>query len=814
MKYIYALILAVVLTSVLFVNLSQAAGFPFNENEGKSVSISGNVTSLDGEIIPFANILVLGTVKGTYTNLDGSFQIFDLPEGDYVIKVSAVGFKSFNREVKVTLGQVNKLELIFEEIGVEMPQITVIADKDRIFSRVPGSVSFIDQKELKALNPISGNEAIRRSPGVHVVDEEGVGMRVNIGIRGLDPDRSRSVLVMEDGIPVALAPYGEPEMYYSPAIDRMTGVEILKGSGQVLYGPQTIGGVVNYITANPPQEEEGTVKIQAGQGGYFSGMVAYGNTFGNTGIAVNLLKKRADQVGYVGFDITDFNAKLLFNINPKSSLGMKLGVYNETSDATYIGLTQTMFDAGNQDFTRMAPEDRLDVRRYSLSFSHQYDFNKNVRLKTTAFGYTTTRNWNRQDFSRNTNSNTPPANWTGITWGDKAVPGGAVFMRNSTGNRDRQFEVAGLEPRLEVDYDIFGAKNELIVGTRFLYERAYEQRVNGTKAAVKSGNLVEEEIRTGYALSGYVQNKINVTDKLLLSAGVRMENFDYERDINRRSFSGIGLRDTVLMAGNSITEIIPGIGFNYKPTQVIGVFGGAHRGFAPPRVKDAISNVGEVYQLDAERSWNYELGLRSDINNWIFVEMTGFFMDFSNQIIPVSESSGGLGTGLVNGGATNHKGIEGAVVFDLSRAMGLKKTKLMYDFNAAYVDASFSGDRFLGDVNISGNKTPYAPEFFINSALTLETQSGFGARLNGNFVASQFTDELNTVASSSSGETGQIPSYFVMDAVLNYNVAKWNTNFNLTVKNLTDERYISNRRPQGIRLGLPRFVTAGFEFRF
>lgn len=785
-----------------------------HENEGKSLAITGRVSGLDGAGVPYANIIVIGTVKGAYTDLDGSFRIYDLSAGEYSIRISAVGYKSLVQNIKIADGQVVELILNFEEIGVEMPQFTVIAEKDRIFSKVPGSVTYIDNREIKNLNPISGNEVLRRSPGVHVVDEEGIGMRANIGIRGLDPDRSRSVLVLEDGVPVALSPYGEPELYYTPAIDRMSGVEILKGSGQVLYGPQTIGGVVNYITANPSQEQEGIVKIQGGQGGFFSGLVSYGNTFGNTGVAVNLLKKRADQVGYVGFDITDFNTKLLFDLNPKSTLGVKLGVYDETSNSTYIGLTQPMVDRGGQDFVLMAPDDRLDVRRYSLSFSHKYAFSENVRLNTIAYGYTTTRNWSRQDFSRNTNSNTPPANWTGVTWGDTSVPNGAVFMRNSTGNRNRQFEVAGIEPRLEIDHNLFSIRNELVVGTRFLYERAFEQRVNGTKAGVRSGNLVEDEMRTGYALSAYAQNKFNLSDRLLVSGGVRVEHFDYERDIFRRSFPGVGIRDTSLVASNVISEVIPGVGFNYKANSNMAVFGGIHKGFAPPRVKDAISNVGEVYELDAEKSWNYELGFRSDVRNWIFMEVTGFIMDFSNQVIPVSESSGGAGTGLVNGGATFHRGVEGAAVIEVSKILGWRRTKLVYDLNAAFVDARYSEDRFLGDVNISGNVTPYAPRLFFNSAITLETQGGFQGRLVGNYVSSQFTDELNTVVPAASGEIGQMSSYFTLDAVMQYHISKLKSTFNLTVKNLTDERYIVSRRPQGIRLGIPRMITAGFEFKF
>ncbi|MGY6743424.1 MAG: TonB-dependent receptor domain-containing protein [Cecembia sp.] len=786
-----------------------------NDNkDGKMLALSGRVISPEGETIPFANILVVGTVKGTYTNLDGSFQIFDLEDGEYTIKVSAIGYKSFTRTIQILNGNVRELDLVFEETGVEMPQITVIASRDRVFSRVHGSVTYIDAKEIQTINPLSGNEVLRRSPGVHVVDEEGLGMRVNIGIRGLDPDRSRSVLVMEDGVPVALAPYGEPEMYYTPAMDRMAGVEILKGSGQVLFGPQTIGGVINYITANPPQEEEGSIYIQGGQGGFFSGIVNYGNTFGNTGIQANLLRKRADNVGPTEFDITDFNTKFLFNLNERSELGMKLGIYNEVSNSTYIGINQVMFDRGGaEDFTRLAPDDRLDVSRYSLSFSHKYRFNKNVRLRTIAYGYTTTRDWNRQDFAINDN-NTPPSNWTGVVWGDVEVPGGAIFMRDGTGNRKRSFEVAGVEPRLEVDYKFFNLNNELILGTRYLYERAFEQRVNGTKAGVQSGDLVEDEVRTGHALAAYFQNKVNVTSKVDLNVGLRLESFDYERDIRRRNFAGVGIRDTVLVAGNVINEVIPGFGFNYRPAQNLNVFGGVHKGFAPPRTKDAITALGDVLDLEAERSVNYELGFRTEPSRWLFVEATGFVMNFSNQIIPVSESAGGLGFGLVNGGATLNRGVETALVMDLSNLFGMSKTSLTYDINATYVKATFSEDRFKGDVNINGNRTPYAPEWFINSAITLQTQSGFGLRLVGNFVASQFGDELNTVEATADGRIGLIPSYKVFDAVLNYDVSKWNSRFNLSIKNLTDERYIATRRPQGIRVGIPRFITAGYEFRF
>lgn len=134
--------------------------------------------------------------------------------------------------------------------------------------------------------------------------------------------------------------------------------------------------------------------------------------------------------------------------------------------------------------------------------------------------------------------------------------------------------------------------------------------------------------------------------------------------------------------------------------------------------------------------------------------------------------------------------------------------------NVTYVNAFYDADQFVNDVNIKGFRTPYAPEWLIYSSLGIESNSGFAAKLTANYVGAQFGDELNTITPSVDGLIGEIPSYFLLDAVLSYKISPWNAAFNLSMKNLTDERYISTRRPQGIRVGLPRFITAGFEINF
>ncbi|MEZ4828209.1 MAG: TonB-dependent receptor [Bacteroidia bacterium] len=690
----------------------------------------------------------------------------------------------------------------------EMPQVSIFQKNYGLFGSVPGSTGYLDENALKRVQALSGNEVIRKVAGVHVVDEEGLGLRANIGIRGLDPDRSRSVLILEDGIPVALNPYGEPEMYYTPSMDRMQGVEILKGSGQILFGPQTIGGVINYLTADPPESSAGSASVSGGEGGFFRGLFSYGNTSENAGFRLNYLHKRAENIGPTSFQINDLSTKIKLK-SGRSSLGLKLGYYDETSNSTYIGLTQSMYDAGELDFVNMAPDDKLDIRRYAASLVHDYRINHIFQVKTVAFGYTTTRNWRRQDFS----SNPLVSNRTGIVWGDTTIAGGAVYMRDQNAHRNRAFEVAGIESQLISAFATGNVSHYIQTGIRYMHERAFEQRINGMKKDAASGQLVSDEIRTGNAVSGYWQDKIYISPKLSATAGIRLEYYDYARNIIRE-----GDTDTSIFALNTISSLIPGIGINYRPGEMMTFFAGIHRGFAPPRVKDAISNNGVVYNLDPELSWNGETGLRIQMKNILSAELTGFYMQFSNQIIPVSESSGGSGAGLVNGGETRHLGLEMSFSADFAPLLNLKDYYLGINTNFTLVEAVFTEDRFITTggqkVNINGNRTPYSPALFITSGLSFESASGWGINFNGNYTGEQFSNELNSIAPSPDGRTGLIPSFFTLDGTVFYTLQRIPLVFRVSGKNLTNERYIVSRRPQGIRVGLPRYVLAGLEISF
>jgi len=701
-----------------------------------------------------------------------------------------------------------------DSIRKEMPQVVIIGKKDRLFTQVPGSLSLIDPKELKQTAALTSNEVLRKLPGLNVVDEEGAGLRLNVGIRGLDPDRSRNVLVLENGIPIALGPYGEPELYFSPSIDKMAGIEVVKGSGQILFGPQTTGGVINMFTFDPPAQEQIRMKLSGGMGGIFSGLWSYGNSLGKVGFLVSYLHKRANNLGPTWFQVNDLSAKIKLQTSQRSSLGLKIGLYHELSNSTYIGLTQTMFDAGGQDYAQLAPLDRLPVKRYAISATHKLYVNPRLNIQTTAFGYTISRNFQRQDFTFNALAN----NKSGQIWGDPSVSNGAIYMLNSSGNRNRNFGVAGIEPQLKWAYTLLNTQNELQSGVRYLYEQAEEQFIIGQKADASAGDMRDSEVRRGHALSFYAQNKINLTQKLSLNMGVRYENFNYERQILRGRFTlnnQVLVRDTNLVANNRVQSIIPGAGVNYAWSEKLQFFAGLHKGFAPPRIKDAINTSGYSYNIDAALSMNYEIGTRFKVGEFLDLECTAFAMDFENQLIPVSVSSGNTNAaGIINGGKTMHKGIEAGFKLDFSPLLGIKNS-IKLESNATFQNAYYNANRFVlangSTINVKGYQVPYSPRVMINSAISYSPEKGIGFKLATNYISSQFSDELNSISSSANGRSGKIGSRVITDFNLFYELPKRKISAYIAAKNIGNVRYISTRRPEGIRVGLPGLITAGFE---
>lgn len=782
--------------------------------QSKRGSVSGHILDQNGAAVANATVTLRHGAaafdRTVHTDEAGAFRFDDLIYDRYALSATSTGFAVATHEIMLAAGESLEVNLTLNAGPIAETVViasTRIVDTLETVERTPGSVDVIDPKTLEDSRPFTSSEVLRKVTGINVRDEEGFGLRPNIGIRGLNPTRSTKVLLLEDGIPLTYAPYGDNASYYHPPVERFESIEILKGSGQILYGPTTVGGVINYITPTPPLKSSGYVSLTGGNRDYLNGHLNYGFTVGNTGLLFDYTRKqgegsRRDQRS----GLNDFNFKSVTTFGLRQALTIKANYYGERSNVTYSGLRLAEYIADpRQSIFR---NDHFSGNRYGASATHALVINNNLVMTTNIYGSIFQRDWWRQS----SNSGERPNRLRTLAGGDPDCTG-MNDLNTTCGNqgRLRRYYVRGIEPRFRANFRAFGFNNEMDFGGRIHFETQERQQQNGDLPNSRNGVIVESNRRRNSAYSAYIQNRFLFGD-LTVTPGLRVEHIKLERT-NRLANGGVGVTGRT-----RLTQLIPGLGFSYRAARNTIVFAGLHKGFAPPRTEDVINNnTGGSIDLDPELSWNYEIGVRSIPRTGVRLEATLFRMDYENQIIAAS-LAGGIGSTLTNGGETLHQGLELNGRIDTGAIL---KSRHNFYVRTAYTFlpiAEFTGVRLSSipgftSVSVSGNRLPYAPEHMLNAAAGYSHPSGLDAFMEAVHVGSQFSDDLNSIAPTADGQRGLISGYTIWNATANYNVERLHTTFFITVKNLFDELYIVDRT-RGILPGSPRLMQAGLKFRF
>ncbi|CAG4885341.1 TonB-dependent receptor [Georgfuchsia toluolica] len=662
---------------------------------------------------------------------------------------------------------------------IELPRIDVIGEGEQSVARQPGSVAIIDKEALALAQPVSTQDALKSVPGIVIREEEGYGFIPNIGMRGLNPNRSQKVLVLEDGVPIAPGLFLANESYYSPRIERMQSIEVLKGAAGLRYGPTTIGGVINYKTKNP--EEGVKVTARAGSHGYqLLGLDAGGTALSGEAIGgISLVTAQGDGFRHNGFDMTDAVVKGGMALGDKQWLSAKFTYYDNEVNTSYVGLRPNEFQ--NDPTKNPAPNDWFLTDRTSFDLNHELEIGDSMKLNTLLYWSELTRDyWRREVQSRSADGTT-------------FVPcdGGAYCMNGN----NRTFEMMGLDSRLHIAYDGFGIKNEAEIGIRLHSDKLDNTKIRSkTDPNARSGDLTSDDTQKANGIAFYGQNRFLVNERIAITPGLRIETYDQERKSELTGLDG----------KSDNTEVMPGIGATWQVAPQAQLFAGMFKGFSPAMVATAISAAGVDENLDAERSTNFEIGVRGAVDRLSY-EATAFHMDFDNQIIPQSES-GGVGATVTNAGKTLNQGLEGAIGYDLGAGWGV-------DTNATWVPtAKFNSTKMVAGIDRNGNRLPYAPKLTSNLALK-HTAGGLKSSLGIYHVSSQFVDPENTEAESADGRRGKIPAYTTVNLNAHYAVNKQLSVFG-TVRNLLDKKCIASRNPDGIFPGAERNFEAGMSYKF
>lgn len=757
--------------------------------------LRGRVTDQGAYPIHDARVTLSGpSERSTRTRGDGRYELAVEAADSAVLRVSAIGYEPVERTVALRGalrggGTTENFTLV--RAAQTVPEITVTSLAPDELAGIPGSTAIVGPGVLQKRAPISMMDALRTVPGLTTSDEDPYGLNLNVGIRGLPARRSSRTLLLEDGMPILLGPYGDPSMHYGPPRESVERIEVIKGSGQIMNGPQTVGGVVNFVTRTPRTDgPHAQVTLGGGGLGYRNAEIFTGTGRDGSGVSLDYVFREGDGVRLEqGHEVHNAIAKGLVALGENQSLLLKGGLWDESSRISETGLTQEEFEDDPYSLPFSAAG-RFNVRRYMGQAIHQVGLGA-AQLRTNVYFSSTDRaSWRQSGESEERLGEDE--------YGEdfNCAPGATDYTQCGNQGRPRRYRVFGIDPRLSLDYSLGRLPSTLDAGLRFLLEDVRRRQFLGNTptSRLDDAELTLHNEISSVVFAGFVQNRMQVGD-FTLSPALRVERVTQD---NENRFPG-----NEALLEDSYTQLLPGFGATYNRVSGATFFAGVHRGFAPPRPADIYApEPGQsIVLVDPETSWNWEAGVRLTPRSGVGLDATLFRMDFGNEIIEAPASEGQR---FINGGRTTHQGLE---VAGFVSPGTLRRSLDDVTLTAAYTfvpTARFNDDDARGE-DVAGNRLPYAPRHLASASATFSHRSGLSIGSSVEHTAEQFGDEENTVEPSEDGQDGILPSYTVVNAFGSYAIPSTRATLRLSVRNLFDSVYITQRN-EGIYTGVRRLV--------
>ncbi|MCG2854306.1 TonB-dependent receptor family protein [Klebsiella grimontii] len=592
-------------------------------------------------------------------------------------------------------------------------------------------------------------EVLNRIPGVNAPENTGTGshdLAMNFGIRGLNPRLASRSTVLMDGIPVPFAPYGQPQLSLAPvSLGNMDAIDVVRGGGAVRYGPQSVGGVVNFVTRAIPEN----FGIEGGVEGQLSPTSSQNNpkethNFAIGGTAENGFGSALLYSGTRGSDwrersatrIDDVMLKSKYAPNEVHTFNSLLQYYDGEADMPG-GLSRADYNTDRWQSTR--PYDRFWGRRQLASLGYQFQPDAQHKFNIQGFYTHTLRSGYLEQGKRITLS-------------------------------PREYWVRGIEPRYSQSFMIGPSAHEVGVGYRYVNESTHEMRYY---TATTSGELpsaaspYDRDTRSGTeAHAWYIDDRVDIGN-WTITPGMRFEHIASYQDN-----ALLGTRERV-----SYNAPLPALNVLYHLTDSWNLYANTEGSFGTVQY----SQIGKAVQsgnVEPEKARTWEVGTRYD-DDALTAEIGLFLINFNNQY-----DSNQTNDTVTARGKTRHSGLEAQTRYSLGELSPALDNLSLYA-SYAYVNAEI---REKGDTY--GNQVPFSPKHKGSFGVDYKPGS-WTFNLNSDFQSSQFADNANTVAESADGSTGRIPGYMLWGARVAYDFGPQMANLNLAlgVKNIFDHEY-------------------------
>jgi Fe(3+) dicitrate transport protein len=706
------------------------------------------------------------------------------------------------------------------DADIAAPTVSIIGEPEEL-PRIVGSAHVVDAETLERDENDDVHAILRSVPGVYVRGEDGFGLRPNIGLRGVDSNRSSKITLMEDGILLGPAPYAAPAAYYFPLTTRMTGLEVFKGPAAVRHGPNTIGGAINLRTRDIPVKDDGGLDLAIGQRGYAKSHGFWGKSWKHFGVLLEGARiqsrgfKELDGGGETGFGKNEGMLKLRANLDPARRVyhqfDFKGGLSTERSHETYMGLSDADFETNPYRRYAGSQKGLMKWWRSQAQLSYLLAYDNLIEFQTTAYRNDFSRSWRKFNEFRDGpdiydiygDAGGQSAIYLAILRGEEdSLDSDQALL---VGTNDRRYTSQGVQNLLRISPTTRYVDQTIELGVRFHHDTI---RRNHTSDAfmMTSGVLVPDggpsetttlNRGTAYAGAIHLHDEVVILERLTVSPGARVELIKTEFDND--------LDSSTSESFNAV--FIPGIGAHVQATDWLGVLGGVHSGFSPVA-------PGQPDEVKPERSINYEGGLRlggAPLGGFTG-EAIGFFNDYSNLTGECTFAQGCNDANIgnqFNAGEVRVAGAELAAGFAKGFGRG---AWLDSDASYTYTWSQFQGgftssSPQFGNVE-AGDALPYLPVHVASLKL-----SG-GMKRWGLWSTLAFNGQMRDLPGVGAiADDELVPRFLTLDLGGRVWVSP-RASVYLNVMNVTGAEYMISRRPFGARPGRPRFGAIGFKYDF
>jgi Fe(3+) dicitrate transport protein len=723
------------------------------------------------------------------------------------------------------INQLKSSDLIYLKPLVEnLDEIEIIVRNEKVFSlerlsAVEGTSIFEGKKsEVILVDQSMANLASNNSrqifsqvAGLNIYQNDDAGLQLNIGGRGLDPNRTSNFNTRQNGYDISADVLGYPESYYTPPAEAIKNIQIVRGAASLQYGTQ-FGGLVNFVIKEPKlnQKQEFVIRNSLGSNNLFTNFTSFKGSSGKFRYYSYFNFKQGDGFRKNSFfNSKNFFLKTIYDFSKKSKLSFDLTYFTYLTQQAG-GLNDTMFALDPFQSNRKRNWFSVDWLLYNLTFNHNFRPNKSFSInlfglnaKRYALGFRVNR----------------------------------VDQIDSNGPRDLiygDFKNMGLETKFLNNYKLFEKESIFVLGSKLYFANNESQQGPGSDMSDADFHFYNDEFpnynnQSSYKypnknISLFGENIIKISNKMSVTPGFRLEYINtkakgnFERIIQDAALNVIQ-HDTIYEnRKNERLFLLTGLGLTYDINKEIEAYSNFSQNYRSVTFAD-ISTVNPAYAIDPEISdengYTFDFGLRGNFENNVNFDASFFHLAYNNRIGFVQKlfDDGNVKAYRTNTGDAKIYGLESLIDLNLKKIVGMN-SKYIFNtfFNFSFIQSEYTSSNEPG---VEGNEVEFVPKYNFKYGLKFGYKN-FTSYLQYSYLSSQFSDSSNSIESNLSGVIGEIPAYSILDISLNYKLGRFK--FESGVNNLLNNYYFTRRATgypgPGIIPSPPRNYYFTLQYKF